>query len=333
MPDTRIPLWKGRGTANAFAHHWPTIRTHLRHHWFFDSVQCAAIPLIIWWWYNSPSPGFAIGVLAVIAAVMSVHTDMRGWQRVTWILLIGAFLAIEFRAITKDRVDAALADAQKRVAENSQFLTIVRELSDSIQQNQEQFQATMSGLNTTVDRVGDSIKTQTGGDSFAYVTFTPEPNQQFMIAITSHGKYPLHEVRVTMMDEERRLQAMQEYNKHPQGNWIAAIQTGDTYFQVPYLRPQSPEGPSGDVEMLGPYPFGAKESNDLTIAFSSLNGYWNERLHLRKINGKWHQSLSVIGPTTNQSLHPFIYYDSDYPDGKVLAEKDWPRVKPQPKHP
>jgi len=319
---TRVPLWKRRG-GSAFAHYSVTVRAHLRRHWFFDLVQFAAIPLIFVWWHNLPSPGFAIGVLAVLAAVMSVQSDMRGWQRAAWILLFGAFLAVEFRAITKDRVDAALADAEKRASENAQFLTIIKGLIDSNQQSQKQFQATMSGLNTTVDRVGDSIKTQTGGDSFAFVTFTPQPNQQFIVAITSRGRYPLREVRITMVDEERRLQAMQEFNKHPEGNWIAAIQAGDTYFQVPYLRPQSPEGPSGDVQMLGSYPFGAKDSNDFTIAFSSFNGYWNERLHLRRIDGKWHQSLSVMGPTAKQVLHPFIYSDPDYPEGKVLAEKDW----------
>lgn len=81
--------------------------------------------------------------------------------------------------------------------------------------------------------------------------------------------------------------------------------------------------------MLGMYPFGSKDTNDLSIAFSSLNGYWNERLHLRKVNGKWHQSLSVMGPTVKQALHPFVWFDADYPEGKALAEKDWQPTKPQ----
>ncbi len=131
-----------------------------------------------------------------------------------------------------------------------------------------------------------------------------------------------------MIDEERRLQAVQEYNKQPGGNWITVINAADTEFQLPYLRPQSPEAPGGDVEMLGTYPFAARDTNNLTIAFSSLNGYWNERLHLRRIDGKWHQALSVMGPTSKQALHPFVYSDSDYPEGKALAEKDWLPAKP-----
>jgi hypothetical protein len=85
--------------------------------------------------------------------------------------------------------------------------------------------------------------------------------------------------------------------------------------------------------MLANYPFSTKDENNLTIAFSSLNGYWNERLHLRRINGKWHQALSVMGPTVKQSSHPFIYSDPDYPEGRALAEKDWARVKPQSQRP
>jgi len=84
--------------------------------------------------------------------------------------------------------------------------------------------------------------------------------------------------------------------------------------------------------MLGMYPFGSKDTNDLSVAFSSFNGYWNERLHLRKVNGKWHQALSVMGPTVKQALHPFVWFDADYPEGKALAEKDWKPAGPRSRH-
>ena len=61
--------------------------------------------------------------------------------------------------------------------------------------------------------------------------------------------------------------------------------------------------------MMGSYPFGAKDANGLTIAFSSLNGYWNERLHLRRIDGKWHQASSEYygadDKAGNASIHLF----------------------------
>src|ERR1700730_8216032 len=125
MLPTRAPIWKRSGSMNAIARFWAAIRAHLRNHLFFDLVQFTAVPLIFWWCYDLPSPGYAIGVVAGFAAVMSTQADMRRWQKALWMLLIGAFVILEFRAIDKDRGDAVLADAQRRIAENSQFLTIV----------------------------------------------------------------------------------------------------------------------------------------------------------------------------------------------------------------
>src|SRR5215472_8818397 len=186
----------------------------------------------------------------------------------------------------------------------------------------------------------DLHKMQTGGDSFAYLTFTPEsaniafglappaPVPAFLVSITSHGQYPLRETHCTLMDDTRRNQVVAEYNQHPNGNVLAALTSADIPYYVPYLRPQSPEAPTGEVTMLGTYPFPSKDADDLTFSCASLNGYWTERIHLRKMNGQWHQSLSLLGPTVKQWSHPFIYFDPDYPDGKLLAEKDW-QFQPQ----
>jgi len=330
VSSSRVPLWKQRGAASPFARLFEVVPIQWRHHWIFNLIQITAVATAIWWGWHTPVAGFAIGALSVVAAAMSVHAEMRWWQKFAWMLLIGAFLTIEFRAISKDRHDSSVAEAQRSKEEASRFSEIVNKFAASAQESQGDFRETMSRLNATLDHVDDSIKTQTGGDSFAYLTFTPQPNQQFVVAITSRGRYPLREIHITLVDEERQRRAMQQFSGQSQEGFIAAVRTGDTYFQVPYLRPQSREAPNGDVEMLGSYPFGANDSNDFTIVFSSTNGFWNERLHLRKINGQWHQALKVMGPTVRQELHPFIYTDSDFPDGKALAEKDWPRIIPQP---
>ncbi len=296
--------------------------------WFHVPWQIVVACFCVYWYWHPPAPNKAVLVLTGVTVLMAL-LKMRTSHKAVYLLLVICLMSIENRAINKDRADAASLEDTRREEEREKFQVIADGIQTAMSQSAQQFEKTMQRSDAIVAGVGNSIKTQTGGDSFAYVTFTPEPNQQFLIAITSHGKYPLREIHVTMMDDERRIHAMQEYNKHPDGNWIQEIQAADTYFRVPYLRPQSPEGPSGDVQVLGAYPFGSKDANDISIAFSSLNGYWNERLHLRRINGKWHQALSLMGPTTKQAVHPFIYSDPDYPEGKAIAEKDWPRVKPQ----
>ena len=45
-------------------------------HWLFNLLQLSAVCLAAFWWYRSPWPGYAIGVLAVVAAVMTVHGEM-----------------------------------------------------------------------------------------------------------------------------------------------------------------------------------------------------------------------------------------------------------------
>jgi len=132
-----------------------------------------------------------------------------------------------------------------------------------------------------------------------------------------------------MMDDERRLAAMQEYNKHPNGDWIKVISSGDTEYQMPYLRPQSAEAPQGEVDIIGTYPMPQGDSKKLTMNFAAPNGYWNEVLHLGRVNGIWHQCLSIMGPTVKQAQHPFVYCDSDWPESKKLAEKYWVFTPPK----
>jgi hypothetical protein len=73
-----------------------------RHHWFFHFVQIAGIGIGVYWWRHVPVPGYAIGIVAVLAAAMSLQGEMPGVQKALWMLLIGLFLAIEYRSIDQD---------------------------------------------------------------------------------------------------------------------------------------------------------------------------------------------------------------------------------------
>jgi hypothetical protein len=139
------------------------------------------LALLIWFAFSPPIPGAAIAALAVFTFVMTLvlPKEPSRTEKLLWMTGAFALMFIEILAITHDR--------QKQDANFRIMLTDVE----------------------------DSIKTQTGGDSFGFITLTSEPDQRFLVAITSHGKYPLQQVRATMMDDERRLQAMQVYNKHP----------------------------------------------------------------------------------------------------------------------
>jgi hypothetical protein len=298
-------------------------------------------------------PGVFIAILAVVAGAVTFWEHPPRWVKAISIFVFLALMCSEVWMMSKDRERNDSDQTAARTASENNFREIAGEITASIAASDRNFAATMRKSDTITSGVADSIRTQTGGDSFAYITLTAQAGylhfeekdpicQQssgsaerdpagpyFQVAITSHGKYPLRELHATMMDDERRLAAVAEYNKHPKGDWIKAISSSDTEYRCLYLKPQSPEGPSGDVEMLGTYPLPMDDSKRLSIAFRSLNGYWDETLHLGLVNGKWRQCLSIMGPTAKQATNPFIYCDSDWPEGRALAEKDWEQSNPK----
>jgi len=308
----------------------------------------------IWAWH--PPVGVWIGILGFLGVAVALTRDptkIGSREKAAWILVISALLFLELKSVYQDRNEHDQQQAEARERETKSFESIADGIEGAIQQSQTDFAATMQKSDAIMGRVGDSIKSQTGGDSFAYITFTAEAGyvhfeekdpicQQisgsarrdplgpyFQVAITIHGKYPLRELHATLMDDERRLAAMNEYNEHPEGDWIKAISSSDAEYRCLYLKPQSSEGPTGDVEMLGTYPLPQADAKRLSIAFRSLNGYWIETLHLGLVGGRWHQCLSVMGPTAKQSAKPFIRCDSGWPEGRALAEKDWSSPKPK----
>ena len=268
------------------------------------------------------------------------------WEKAIWTLVMFVLVGLEFRTLYLDRADHDQKEAAAREVELKGFEKIGNGIEAAIQKSQDEFEATMKRSDQIISGIGDTVKTQTGGDSFAFITFTAEPAQAFemhwnnflapkgepyfLVSVTSHGKYPLRGARAIMMDDERRLVTMQEYNKHPNGDWIKAINSADTEYEMPYLRPQSTEAPQGEVDVIGIYPMPQGDSKKLTINFSAPNGYWNEVLHLGRVNDVWHQCLSVLGPTVKQAAKPFIHCEPEWPEGKALAEKDWARIKPHP---
>jgi hypothetical protein len=322
------------------------IETVWKKGWFGYCLIAIGAGAFLWFTWQLPPSGYSITAMAVVAAVMALRPEIGGREKWLWFVLLLAFMVVEIRAINKDRKDQA--DNFGKIVDNLQQAVqkateAVNELKTLTIENRTHFDQTMGAI-------GDSVKTQTGGDSFAFISFTaqqansfevrwnnfvaPRGQPYFVVSVASHGKYPLRGTHATMMDDERRLAAMQEYNKHPNGDWMQAINSADTEYQMPYLRPQSPEAPTGQVDVIGLYPMPQADSKRLTINFSAPNGYWNEVLHLGRVNGVWHQCFSVLGPTVKQAKKPFVYCDSDWPEGKSLAEKDWqfPKTKQQSKH-
>ena len=290
------------------------------------SVICIVSSLLmsIYWMLHLPASGKAVawlGAVAVFLALRGEISQIRGSEKVLWTLIVFSLLYIEIRAIDKDRATVAQEQERDRAEQNKRFSEIAGGITGAIEESQKQFQTTMARSDRIVNlersaitKVGESIKTQTGGDSFCFVSFTPQESQRaFTVTVTNHGKYPLRGVHLTMIDEEKEQRSAIESLRNP-NDFLRNTHAAETYFQIPFLL-------AGDVKMLGMYPFIENDRQDFDVAFGGENGLWVERIRLRRVNGKWIEAIRVLGPTAEQAQHPFELFDPGYPTG--TGKFDW----------
>jgi hypothetical protein len=100
---------------------------------------------------------------------------MGGKEKLAWVCLLFGLLDLELISIATERKASEIERSSARAQEAESFRGIGQGIEESIAEGQRQFTKTMQRSDTIVAGIGNSIKTQTGGDSFAYITFTPEP--------------------------------------------------------------------------------------------------------------------------------------------------------------
>ena len=77
-----------------------------RRSWFGYCLAFAFLLPAIYFFHWVHPVGYSISFLAVAAAVMTLRPDMKGMEKVVWVLVIFVFLRAELKAIAKDRTDA-----------------------------------------------------------------------------------------------------------------------------------------------------------------------------------------------------------------------------------
>lgn len=112
-------------------------------------MELCFIPLALHWtpYAHLPPPGYSVAYIAIAAAFMSVHEEMGDWQKSLWLILIAAFLAIELRAIGKDRWDNQEVQRMDRGADqqsfNDIFIQQTVQFGAIIKEQQQDFAQTM----------------------------------------------------------------------------------------------------------------------------------------------------------------------------------------------
>jgi len=153
----------------------------------------AAALWITWWHYHTPAPGKAVAALAVAAAIMSLRPEATGIERSAWMLIIGAFLFVELRAIDKDRSENAREQQEAKTAEDARF-------AESLKQNQNEFKATMGRMEHLDELSRENIDEVTGGNDYIVVDIISVPVDKdgvSLVAVTS-GRHVIRGVRYSL---------------------------------------------------------------------------------------------------------------------------------------
>src|ERR1700733_4519024 len=174
--------------------------------WFGVPLWSAAAFLTSWWLFHLPSPGKAIGALAVVAGIMSVR-NMKVLGKISWVILLICMLITEFRAIDKDRSDNDEKQKTFFDAQKLGFQGIADQAKANFSDTTEGLTAAIDGLKAvlvTTQEVANvankNLENVTGGDSFAYVYPSGPTEGESSVTLNVHndGDQVLSGVNVTI---------------------------------------------------------------------------------------------------------------------------------------
>jgi hypothetical protein len=161
----------------------------------------SGMALALWTSISPRSPGVSIGLLALVAGVMSVRPEMHFMEKCAWIILLITFTILEVRAISRnDQENKAVRDQQNR-----EFSDIAKGLKDSVSISQSQYDSTIGhvdGVLKTTQGVAEvaqkALVNITGANSYPYVipdtetlrkgsAGTPSPANGFTFGVINSG--------------------------------------------------------------------------------------------------------------------------------------------------
>jgi hypothetical protein len=160
----RIGLWLGK---------------IIKKHWFYLLLQAIAFAVAVSWipYSRLPLPGYAVAAIAGLAAAMSLQQDM-GRQKFVWMLLIGAFLVTELRAIKRDRDISDKQALNDRAAQSREFQVIREAENQHFDITAQGLQGAIAGLKETLNAtrtVLEQTKPQAAIDLGGYSDNLPAP--------------------------------------------------------------------------------------------------------------------------------------------------------------
>jgi hypothetical protein len=286
---------------------------------------CPVIAQPWWKWY--PYVGSFIAILAglgVIVPWFSGEGLSKGWK-IFWSFIFVLLVFLELRSI---RLDGHQHDRDQEHAECEQiegFKKIAGGMEDSNKTSRDQFAATM-------DKFGETINIETGGDTFCYVDFNPTPllvdnkvapDVNMGISIVKIGKYPCRAVNITIQDQLKMGQLISEAESRDLGvpsKMIADISEADraSTSTFPEMNLDVP------FEPLEPIHAAIKtDSQEFAVIIHAFNSNARvELVNLRWVDGHWKKAIWI---TDNTGKNDWSKIDKDFPRKGGKYDVNFPR--------
>jgi hypothetical protein len=245
----------------------------------------AALGACVWFWFH-PSTGAAIAVLGAIAAAMSIR-DIGPREKFFWLVVVFGLLFVELRSIRRDDEDRK----DTRTKEMQNFQTIADGIKTSINNGQQQFEATMSQFGYVLTKTNavallaaKGLENITGGPSFAFVVPQAFGSEEVPLMIWNHGDQVLSGVTVTIA------------NTTNDPNW------GSAFYRPVFIGTIGPQGNAPLPLTIRPRPDPKSGQDSYWIMISAQNGTVSQSLWFRankKNNGvPWAYSYLVTKSVT-----------------------------------
>ncbi len=263
-----------------------------------------AVAVCIRWYFHIPPPSYSVTFMAVAAGLMALRPEMGGREKWLWTLVLFAFAVVEIRAINHDRNESEARQESFIKEQRQHFSDIGDGIKGALDQSDRNFNATMN-------RTAALLQTETGGDSFCYVTFERSGFQDDYGAVAYHrGGYALRDLTIRIVDIGKLIEVINP--PRPVGLFMYDP-AASASFQIGSFSPESFDGPLKVFSLTG------KQKQDFNIFFSAANGTWYENARLRRVGDQWKRAIRVVRRTRQKQATIFEQVDSGYPlkDGKV----------------
>lgn len=162
------------------------------------------IPLGSWalyWLMFPPSPGYAMGLLAVVAIFMAVK-DMSKPEKAFWLVIATVLFLAELKSIRRDRAEYEELAHYARFQEGLNFKAILT-------QNQRDFDNALGKMGDlailsrkAVKLSYETVKQITGAGQYCYLVDVYHGEKSVSIAVVNSGSVPLELCRVVVYEAD-----------------------------------------------------------------------------------------------------------------------------------